>query len=113
MIKHIEIKSYLYGDIKVSIKTDYDKKEVSLVRAKNIMNGIPSDWEKMEYVFIGRGVEYRNGWLNVLHGIEYAIKEAFDELEKYLKDIEKEKISNVEAILSEATLIVKNKGKKK
>ena len=95
MKKHIEIKTYSYGDIKVSVKTDYDKKEVSLVRAKNIMNGIPSDWEKMEYIFIGRGVEYRNGWLNVIRGIEYAINQAFDELQKYIDDTQKEKLESV------------------
>jgi len=109
MIKHLEIKSYQYGDISVTVKIDYDNQKISLVEKEwnspNIQN--------KKWVFADRGLDFKNGWLNILTAMKYAIEQSFMELESYNKMKAKEKMDSVEAVLTKATEIVKNKSKKK
>ena len=86
MIKHLEVKTYEktsncnYNDFSTKLKA---------------------------YVFVRRGLEYMNGWRNVLSAINYAIDEAQKELEEYLKQKEKENTDLVTDVLMKATDLVK------
>lgn len=118
MIKHLEIKSYEYGDVKVKVEINYDMNTVSLLENCTkphlhdpAYNSSCENNKAKKYIFAGRGPEFKNGWLNILSGIEYAVDQAFTELVEYKKMKEKEKIESVEAVLMKATELVKSEKK--
>ena len=115
-LTHFEVKTYEYGDVKVMVQINYDEEKVSLIErsAPHMAQvGMGAGFKGKNYLFIHRTSEYRNGWLNVLKAMEYAMNEAFDELEAYIKTKQKEKMDNVEAVLMEATGIVKKRARAK
>ena len=83
MIKHLEVKSYEYGDVSVTVKIDYDNQKISLVERNNDYKG--SSWTDKRWLFSQRGPDFKNGWLNVLTAMRFAIEKSFDELETYNK----------------------------
>lgn len=101
MTKNIEIKTLETNGIKVTIKVDYDAGTVSLVeRATSDIGYTPK-----KYLFANRGVEYMQGWLNVLEAQAEAIKVA----KKDLEDEQKRKNDFVTDVLIEATEMVKER----
>jgi len=109
--KHLEIKTYNAYDIDITIKIDYDKEEISLVEKetdRSHLQGMPSpQYVNKSWVFVGRGLEYMQGWENILEAMKYAIKEASKELSSYLKEVQKEKEDEVCDVLDLATAMVK------
>ncbi len=77
-MKHIEIRTVETHGIKVVIKIDYDLGTASLVER----NG--TGFVGKKYFFCDRGLEYMNGWLNILEAMQVAVKECKKELEKDL-----------------------------
>ena len=68
----LTIKKYEFSDgTVVYVKIDFAKNKVSLVD----QNGA-----NYKLLFAERGVEYMNGWLNILGAMRYAIRQARDEL---------------------------------
>lgn len=105
-----EIIKYIYGDVEVYIMIDYINNKFSLVEkplAYTETTGVK------KYVFAERGIEYMNGWLNVLEGVQYAIRSAKERYEIYMKEQEKEKLDSAASILEVATDIVKGRKNKK
>ena len=81
----LTIKKYEFSDgTTIYIKIDFAKNKVSLVD----QNGAST-----KFLFAERGLEYMNGWLNILGAMRYAIKDARDQLEAWQKarDDEKQK----------------------
>lgn len=73
----LTIKKYEFSDgTVIHVKIDFAKNKVSLVD----QNGSATNFK-----FAERGVEYMNGWLNILGAMRYAIREARDELEAWQK----------------------------
>jgi hypothetical protein len=75
-----EIICYQEGDVKVFVEIDYAYNLISLVEpgaTTNIFIG-------KQYLFKNRGVEFMNGWLNVLEVMKNAIKVAKQMYEKEL-----------------------------
>lgn len=108
--KHVEVKTYEYGDIKVMVRIDYDAKTISLIERDITRQSIDGFHHKpKQYVFVRRELEYMNGWRMVLKGIEYAIDEAEKELSEYIKAEEKAKHDLVTDVLMQATDIVKGR----
>jgi hypothetical protein len=107
MIKHLEVKTYEYCDVRVTVKIDYNDSTISLVE-RELDNYINKKW-----VFVGRGLEYMNGWQTILDAMKYAIEEATKELEQYKRDKMKEKEEDVMNALDIATDIIKNKNAKR
>ena len=58
-------------NITVYVRIDYVLNKIDVV--KYLGNG---DFKKQELIFIGRGVEYMNGWKNILQAHIEAIDEA-------------------------------------
>lgn len=71
----LSIKKYEFSDgTVIRVKVDYEKNKVSLVD----QNGANT-----KFLFAERGVEYMNGWINILGAMQYAIRASRDELTKW------------------------------
>lgn len=82
----LSIREYSFDDgTKLTVKIDFAKNEVSLVER----NG--NEYRDKNWLFAGRGLEYMNGWLNILSAMQYVIKEAQKELD--LQDLLDSQIS--------------------
>lgn len=77
MKKHVEIKTIEHKGINVTIKIDYDKGTASLVDARNMSGNYPAK----QWVFAERGLEYMNGWLDILYAMTEAVRECKKDLE--------------------------------
>ena len=93
-IKHLEIKEYSLNSVSVLVKIDYDKETISLLEAGS--NPSPKRW-----MFAERGIEFMQGWRNILDAMRYAIDQAEADLDKHLKAREKEKIALMRAMEKE------------
>lgn len=67
MKKHIEIVTFEEQAVKVSVKIDYDKREISLV---------DQNFTDKKWIFAGRGLQYMQGWKDILKSMEYSIDKA-------------------------------------
>ena len=84
------------------VKIDYHKKQISLVEAdKNHQT-----YNNRAYYFAGRGLEYINGWKDILEAMKYAMEESAKELKEYLDQKEKERMDDTTKILMAATDMV-------
>ena len=106
MIKHLEVKTYEFYNIRVMVEINYDLKQISLVEKTSNCNYNDFSTKLKAYVFVRRGLEYMNGWRNVLSAINYAIDEAQKELEEYLKQIKNYK--DGKAVEGESVIIDKS-----
>lgn len=52
MIKHLELKTYEYYDIKVTVEINYDRKEISLVEKRGVADSYFTDIKPKNYIFI-------------------------------------------------------------
>lgn len=106
--KHLEIKTYRACDIEITVKIDYDAETISLVEKEcgRHVEGMPQYGNK-NWVFVGRGLEFMQGWENILDAMKYAIKQASKELADYLKEVEKDKEDQACEILDLATDLIK------
>ena len=111
MKKHLEIKTYTFFDINVMVAINYDRNEISLIERTNTNNkyNLQDPFEAKKWVFSNRKLEFMNSWLNILSAMSYAVDEAKKELHEYNEKVKKEKNDMVEAVLTEATEIVKKK----
>lgn len=80
-----QVLEYTYNDIKVLVSIDHVAAEVSLVEYnKGNKNYSPKQW-----VFVKRGLEFMNGWKNILAAIQFAVGEATKLLEHDLAESSK------------------------
>ncbi len=79
-MKNLEIKTIEHKDIKVTVKIDFDKGEVSLVES------FMGDFEPKKWVFATRGLEYMNGWIDIIDSMKFAVQYAKKELESDLAE---------------------------
>lgn len=78
----LKVKKYEFSDgTIIRVKIDFEKNKVSLVDQNNA---------NTNFKFAERGLEYMNGWLNILGAMRYAVREARDELEAWQK-VQKDK----------------------
>lgn len=76
--KHIEIYEHIHKGISVLVKIDYFTNEISLLEDKTM--------QRKEWIFAKRGVEYMNGWINILEAMQEAIKHAKKKYEANLAE---------------------------
>lgn len=76
-------KIYEYKGIKVGVRIDFRSKKIDLTE--------PDGQGTKRWVFAGRGLEYMQGWRNILKAMERAINAAAAELKLYVEQEEKEK----------------------
>ena len=109
MIKHLEVKTYQYGDVKVMVEINYNTEKISLVETNHNDHSADFRTQPKKYIFVQRELSYMNGWRNVLLAMGYAIDEAEKDLKDYIEARRKAIADDTTAILMEATDIVKRK----
>lgn len=90
-MKHLEIITVEHKGIEICLKIDYDTGLISIVDGnKNAQYGL---YGKKNWVFMERGVEYMQGWLDILDAMKKAVTEAKRLVEEDVKkkDAEVEK----------------------
>jgi len=76
MKKHLEVKTITHKGIDVIVQIDYDKGTATLVE-----KGMMGVYEPKKWKFSSRGLEYMNGWLNIIEAMKVAIQECKKDLE--------------------------------
>lgn len=103
----VTIRKYNFNGVIVHIKIDRANNRVTIVQP--VTN---KEFTTKQYIFANRGVEYMNGWINILGALQEAIRDARDDILAYQK---KEAKAKEEVIIN--TLIglqdLKDKEKKK
>ena len=102
MTKVTELKEticYEENDIKVFVRINYATNKISIVEPFGTDG---EKFKKKEYTFVNRGVQYMNGWVNILQVMQNAIKlgKAMYEKELSIESAFKEKteLKNVERL---------------
>lgn len=84
MTTHLEVKTIEHKGIKVSYMIDYDRGMASLVEPQSSESHARFPWKTKDYFFSNRGLEYMNGWQNILEAMQIAVEECKRALEKDL-----------------------------
>ncbi len=84
-----EIVTVTTNNIGITVKIDYQKNRISVIEPNQ-------NYNSKKFIFAERGIEYINGWLNILDAIKEAIKFANDKMEKHLTHIDLNKIKPLE-----------------
>jgi len=82
--KQLEVLVFKKNKIDVTVSIDYINKTISLVKPAG--NPFKNQYEKKEYIFIGRNAAFMPTWLNILDAMSYAIKEAKSLLDEAIKE---------------------------
>lgn len=100
----LKIKKYEFSDGTVlHVKIDFENNRVSFVEPDLRKTDAP--YQDKRWLFAERGVEYMNGWLNILAAMQYAVREARDELtawQKAQKDKKTKQIIDIMVALGDA-----------
>lgn len=94
MIKQIEVKTIEHKNIKVTVGINYFKGEIALLEYDTERK----DFAVKKWTFENRGLEFMQGWQNILDAMKYAIKIATDDLAAF----QKEKQNEAKKIVNEA-----------
>lgn len=86
-MKHLEIRDITHKGITLRYKIDYDNGSANLVDNNN---------QPKHFVFTDRGLEYMNGWLDIVEAMRRAVLEVKRELENDLAEKSKFKQKDVE-----------------
>ncbi len=79
-MKNLEIRTIEHNGVKVTIRINYDDDTAELVEK------IDGRWKVKQWVFKPRGLEYMNGWQDVLSAMQIAVAECRKELEANLAE---------------------------
>lgn len=80
MKKHIEILSLEHKGYTVMYQIDYDLGKVSLVERNR------DRFDDKRFIFANRGLEYMNGWLDIIEAMRLAVVEGKKALESNLAE---------------------------
>lgn len=86
----LTIKKYEFSDgTTLYVRIDFENDQVALVNRSGTHGGTKygtkTKYEPAKFLFAGRSIDYMNGWINILSAMQYAIKDARDELAKWQK----------------------------
>ena len=84
--KFKETYQFSYKNIGIYVKIDYRNNKISLVEPFNIGEG---KFQGKMWLFKDRGVEYMQGWVNILEAMQEAIKDAKKKYESQLEESSK------------------------
>lgn len=102
--KFKEVYQFIYNDINIFVKIDYRNNKISLVEPFDKGKGKfkPKDW-----LFADRGVEFMEGWINILKAMQAAVEDAKKRYEADLTENSKFLDKQVEALMPELLKIRK------
>lgn len=84
----IEVKTLEHNGIKVNYKVDYITKKASLIDF--VDNEFATKFTNKSWVFVDRGLQYMDGWLNILEAMKMAVIQCKKALEEREKEEERE-----------------------
>lgn len=84
-MKHLEIKTIEHKGVKVIVQIDFDNEKITLVEE------VMRQYEKKHWVFADRGLDYMQGWQNVLDAMKFAVAQATKDLRDDQESRTKEK----------------------
>lgn len=93
-MKNLEIKTIEHKGVKVTVKIDYDLGKASLVERNRLGNFTTKNW-----IFQDRGLEYMNGWKEIIEAMAEAVKICKKDLEADLAAKSAFKEAQVAALL--------------
>lgn len=96
----LKIKRYEFSDgTTLHVRIDFENNQVALVNKEGMEQsnkfGKSTKYEPTKFLFAGREVQYMNGWINILAAMQYAIKDARDELLAWQKVQENKKTKQI------------------
>lgn len=104
---------FIHKDIKIYVRIDYLNNKIDILEPVSLAD---AKFKKKEWTFIGRGVEYMQGWRNILEAISEATKDAQKRYEADLAENSKfaqQKAENLMIALDKAMIkSVKGRNKK-
>lgn len=91
----LKIKRYEFSDgTTLHVRIDFENNQVALVNKEGVSGGTQfgksTEYKPTKFLFAGRELKYMNGWLNILSAMQYAIRDARDELKAW-QDAKKDK----------------------
>lgn len=78
-----ETYSYTHKGITIYVRIDYINNKISILEC---IDGLGSSFKKKDFTFINRGVEYMQGWRNILEAVSEATKDAQKKYEANLAE---------------------------
>lgn len=84
--KYKETFAYTHKDITVWVKIDYRNNKIGLLEPTDPTH---SKFQIKKYIFVDRGVEFMNGWKNILEAMDKAIDYAKKKYEANLDETTK------------------------
>ena len=87
---------FIYKGISVYVKVDYLNNLISLVEPWKLEQG---KFQKKNWIFADRGVEYMQDWLNILEAMAWAIEDAKEKYEANLAEESKFKEDKIVEVL--------------
>jgi len=97
---------FIHNEISIFVKIDYLNNRVDIVEP---IDHFQTKFKKKEFIFIGRGVEYMQGWRNILEAVSEATKYA---QKLYESNLAMESSFKAEKMLDIINLEKKNETKK-
>lgn len=82
--------------VDVYVHIDYQNEEINIVDPQSVMKNSIHPPKAKEFIFVKRGIEYMEGWNDILDGIKEAAAEAKLRMEAYLDDKERQMIELLE-----------------
>lgn len=94
--KYFEREEYDYNGIKVLIEIDYKNEKISMVENNGHDSYVPK-----RYNFSGRGVNYMQGWRDILNAMTLASVEAEAKLRSFIDKKERNEVKLIAKAMKE------------
>lgn len=90
----LKIKRYEFSDGTVlHVRIDFENNQIALVNKEGFVNdkfGKSTNYQPTKFLFAGRELKFMNGWLNIMAAMQYAVRDARDELAAW-QEVQKDK----------------------
>jgi len=111
-MKNQEIITIEHKEVKITVKIDYDYRQLSLVEQHG-RDYVPKKW-----MFAEREIEYTRSWLTILDAMQTAISHCNAKLEAHIEEQDKQAIERVDVQMRDLSKaagvkLLKNFGKLK
>ena len=88
-MKHLEIRSFEHEGIKVTVKIDYDARQISLVERDS------DKFKCKKWHFAGREIQYTKSWHRIFSAMSHAVKEGEKLLQVHIDKVTNNQLKSV------------------
>lgn len=93
----LEVREYKFEGVTLWVRLDRRAKTLSFVE----WNKDFDDYKEKDWIFANRGLEYMNGWLNILEAMKYVINDCKKVMESW-DDEETEDLIKLLSLINDA-----------